>query len=212
LILESLLDWGWGIILIGAAIWAFAAPKKRLDKTSMSWGMAITAGILCFMGGIIVTTGATNSMPAILTQWTTIPGGCGGVADSTKLVGWTNKYKIVLVCGVAYDSIDPLDNEDISISRPFTITGAPISMAVVGGKMQEAIKRLPVGANALMWHTVALVPLDEDMSEIKRLSDITRHRGLLASPAGAYGSGFTRLQQGNVQPEPSAPPRGDKGT
>jgi hypothetical protein len=207
-ILEAVLDWGWVVILIAAVIWAIAAPKDRTDKTSMSWGMAITAGVLCFMGGILVTTGTASSMPAILNQWTTGPGGgCGGVVDSTKLIGWKNKYRIILVCGVTDDRIDPRDNDKISLSKPFTITGQPISIAVDGGGMQDAINQMPVGASAFMWHTIALVPLDEDMSEIKRLSDITRHGGLLASPAGAYMSGFSKLPQGSVQPQQSTAPK-----
>jgi hypothetical protein len=123
MILEALLDWGWIALIICGAIWAFYTPPSE-DKTRVNVGLAIASGIICFMGGILITTQANSSLPNVLTGWAVSTQNCAAQVNESKLIGFAKKYRIVLLCGIGNPRVDPFEDTLITLSSAFRITGA----------------------------------------------------------------------------------------
>ena len=199
MILEALLDWGWIVIIFSGIVWAFFAPRTVTDKTKVNAGLAVAAAVLAFMGGILITTQSRASVPNILTAWGSSFQDCGGQVDTTKLVGFKNKYHLVMVCGVSNPRVDPYEDTQIAITTPFTITGQLTTMDTGIGKMSEILDAVPVGTGVSVWHSIALLPMSVEASEIKRVSDFEKRGGIVVTDPKAGG-----FQQTMGKPVPPA--------
>jgi len=203
MILEWLLDWGWILIAVVAAIWAFFAPRKSPNIRSLNWQRVGVVGVIGFMGGVLVTTQGGTSSLNVLQSWGTGPTDCLGQIDTSKLIGFENKDHIVLMCGVSDPKIDPLDDTHIAVSAPFTINGGVILIDAPIDGMSKVIDPLPVGAPFQTWHSVALWPASEDVSEIKSVSDIEKHGGIILTNPKA--GGFSGVSAKGMPPVGNAP-------
>jgi hypothetical protein len=151
-------------------------------------------GILAFMAGTLITVHAIGTTPVVLGGW----GGdatarnCAGIIDTSRLVGRKDKDRLVLICGVNDPTRDPIEDDRVAVSRPFTITGQVTNIVAPYGAMIAAVNELPQvqGTGFMLWHSVALVPKDVEVSEIKRISDVAKRGGKIVTEpqAGAYTS------------------------
>lgn len=196
--LELLLDWGWLVLAVVGIVWALSAHKSPKDETKVHWGMVTAVGILAFMFGVLVTVHSLGSTPNVLAGWggDTVSKNCNANIDESRLLGLKDKYRLILICGVSDPQQDPLEDERIAISRPFTIIGQSAGIVAPFGGMETALKTMQPNQNFGMWHTVAVIPKDLNVSEIKRVSDIPKRGGkILTEPgAGAFGSGASNIQ------------------
>ena len=142
------------------------------------------------------------STPMVLTAW----GGdansknCSAVIDTSRLVGRKDKDRLILLCGVADPRRDPIEDDRIAVSQPFTITGQATGIVAPYGAMSDALEEMSklAGNQApqlpnpgfMLWHTVAVIPKDVNVAEIKRVSDVAKRGGKIVTEpqAGAYGS------------------------
>lgn len=168
--LQLLLDWGWLALIVVGIIWALGAHRAPADTTKVHWGMVTSVGILAFMTGALVTVRAVGAVPNILVGWGGDPIAkyCSGQVDTSRLIGRAAKDKVILLCGVSDPSRDPMDDDKIAVSQPFTITGQITSIVAPYGAMATAVNQLPQvqGTGFILWHSVALIPTSVDVSEI----------------------------------------------
>jgi hypothetical protein len=192
--LQLLLDYGWLVLAIAGVIWALGAHKAPEDKTNVHWGMVTSVGILAFMAGALITVHAIGSTPMVLTGWGGDPSAknCSAIIDTSRLVGRKDNDRLVLTCGVADPTHDPMEDEKIAVSQPFTITGQATAIVAPYGAMAAAVSQMPQipGQAFMLWHAVAIVPKAVDVSEIKRASEVTKRGGKIVTEpeAGAFGS------------------------
>jgi hypothetical protein len=200
--LQLLLDWGWLALIVVGVVWFLGANKRPADTTSVHWGMVTAVAILAFMTGALITVHAVGTMPNVLIGWggDAIAQNCSANVDTTRLVGLKEKNKVILICGAFDASRDAMEDERIAVSRPFTITGQTVSIVTPYGAMAEAVNDLskqagpttiPNQAPAFMlWHTIAVIPTEVNISEIKHVSDIIKRGGRIVTQpqVGAFGS------------------------
>jgi hypothetical protein len=206
MILEWLLDWGWIVIAVVAALWAFFAPRKSQEPNLLSWQRVGVMGVLGFMAGILVTTQGGTSALSVMQSWGATPTDCFGQIDTSKLIGFKGKDRIVLICGIVDAKVDPVSDTRIAVSAPFTINGGSILIDAANGKMNEAIDPLALGTPFVTWHSVGLLPVSEETSEVKSVSDIETRGGIILTEpkAGGYG-GATAKGAPAPQIIPTAP-------
>lgn len=200
--LQLLLDWGWLVLVVVGIVWALGAHKTPGDTTSVHWGMVTAVGILAFMMGILITIRAVGSTPMVLTAWggDSVSKICSAGIDTSRLVGLKDKNRIILLCG-AFDPVrDPIEDDRIAVSQPFTITGQTVSVVAPYGAMAEAVSEITKLASSqknqmpnpafMLWHAVAVIPKDVNVTEIKRASDVAKRGGKIVTEpqVGAFGN------------------------
>ncbi|HET7107589.1 MAG TPA: hypothetical protein VFI38_12330 [Candidatus Acidoferrum sp.] len=197
--LELLLDWGWLILAIVGLVWALSAHKSPKDETKVHWGMVTIVGILSFMFGVLITVHSLGSTPNVLGGWGGDPSArnCSANIDESRLLGLKEKYRVILICGVTDSQQDPLEDERIAVSHPFTITGQITPIVAPYGALEAALKTIPSNHGFGLWHSVAVVPKDVNTSDIKRVSDVAKRRGkVLSDPqAGAFANSMANIPQ-----------------
>jgi hypothetical protein len=233
-VLELLLDYGWILLIVAGVVWFLGANKVPRDTSKVHWGMVTAVGIVAFMFGVLVSVagGAGGALPQIITQWGGDQQGCNAQIDASRLGSFKSKYRVILICGISDSKIDSQEDTRIAVSSPFNIISAPSSLVIYTplGPMSDAIKSAPqtqaiqngqngqpnqqvIAQQITMWHSVALIPVDGDVSEIKRVSDVERHGGRIIAepPAGGFGNLITIITpQIQTPPVKQAPKRGRK--
>ena len=221
--LQLFLDWGWLILLVVSVVWILSVRKSPVDTSKVHWGMVTSVGILAFTAGTLITVHAAGSTPMVLTGWGGDPNAqnCTAVIDTSRLVGLKDKDRLILLCGVSDLARDPIEDERIAVSQPFTITGQATAIAAPYGAMAGAVSDLmnlanqvskvpeskpTTGLGFMLWHSVAVVPKDVNIAEIKRVSDVAKRGGKIVTEpqAGAYGNLMPILTSPLV-PIPSSP-------
>lgn len=222
--LQLFLDWGWLILaVVGIVLW-LGAHRAPPDPTEVHWGMVASVGILAFIAGALITVHAIGSTPTVLNQWGGDPVAktCNAIVDTSRLVGYKDRDRIILLCGVSDPTQDPIEDQRIAVSQPFTITGQATIIVAPYGAMESAVDQAAATAKATgqvpppnqnlgfnLWHSVALVPRDLNVSEIKRVSDVAKRGGkILTEPqAGAHGSAqaIILIPAPAIAPQTSAP-------
>jgi hypothetical protein len=218
--LQLLLDWGWLVLVIVGIVWALGANKTPKDTTSVHWGMVTAVGILAFMTGTLITIRAVGSTPMVLTGW----GGdsnaknCSAIIDTSRLVGLKDKDRIILLCGTVDALRDPIEDDRIAVSQPFTITGQSAGIVAPFGAMEAAVRELTKLASSqipampnpgfMLWHAVAVIPKDVNVAEIKRVSDVAKRGGKIVTEpqAGAFSNPMPILSS-PISSLPSAKPK-----
>jgi hypothetical protein len=187
---QFLLDYGWMLLVFACLVWLLQA-HRRPEKERVHWGMVISFSILSFMVGILVSVYATGSLPNVVQSWsgdwnTQI---CNATIDTSRLIGFKNGYRMVLVCGASDPKVDPQEDNRIAVSSAFHITGAPVLVVAPFGSLTEAVKQVPpnTGQGFMLWHAVALIPKDSDPAAIKRISDVYRQGGRVVTDPTAGG-------------------------
>jgi hypothetical protein len=192
MIFEAFLSWGWLVFVAIGIVWAFGS-KKSSAKRKGDWGMAMSVGIVAFLFGVLLGTQSSFPAPHIIQGWGTVIADkqCTATVDTSRLVGFKNKYHMVLICGVSDPKIDPQDDERIGVSTSFRITGQTMSIAGPLGKILEIRKDIPpmpegTIAQFNIWHAIALIPNAKDPATIQMVSDVPKEGGLiLTRPVGS---------------------------
>ena len=198
---QFVLDYGWLILIFVGVIWALQAHRSP-EKERIHWGMVFSASVLSFMVGILVSVYATGSLPNIMQQWSGDGAAqtCTAQVDTSRLIGFKNGYRVVLICGATDPKVDPQEDSHIAVSAAFHITGQPVGIVVPLGNVMEIVKQvppapvpLPAGQQAaigfMLWHSVAVIPKDSDPGSIKRVSDVYRQGGRMVTDPAAGGFG-----------------------
>lgn len=194
-------DYAWWIIALCAGVWAIYEWKMHKEDSTanaFSGALVFSSAFVAFLLGVIITVKATGSLPEVVQMYSTdgTNGTCSASIDTSRLEGFKDDYRVILICGVADPNIDPQEDDRISVSSTFHITGSVIGITSKFGKMSDVWKNMHPAVGqaivALVWHSVALIPKDSDPSTIKRVSDVARQGGrFITQPADAYGSPLT---------------------
>lgn len=204
-------EYAWWIIALCAGAWALYEWRQRKETTSTG-ALVFSSSFVAFLFGVIITVKATGSLPEIMQMYTAdaVNGTCSAGVDTSRLEGFKDDYRVILICGVGDPTIDAQEDERISISSAFHITGTTIAITGKLGKMVDVWKDLhpPAGqmVGVQVWHSIALIPKESDPTTIKRVSDVTRLGGrFVTPPASAYGNslGIPNLTPSIVPPEPT---------
>lgn len=213
-ILEIYRDFGWWIVAIAAFGW-FLYEYKRHEKDQTVRGsigsLVASVAFVAFLLGSIVTVRATGSVPNIILNY----GGtfdpsrqvatCTADVDVSRLSGFADDYRLILICGMLDSSTDALDDTRVAVSSPFHISVASSGMGMMGmvapfGKLADILKTVtpptvppPLGQSAAvsfqMWHAVAIIPKDVQADSIKKASDVKQVGGrILTEPIPSFGS------------------------
>ena len=211
---QFILDYGWIILIVVGVVWALQAHRSP-EKERIHWGMVFSVGILAFMGGILVSVYATGSLPNIMQQWTgdAVNQTCSAQIDTSRLVGFKNSSRVVLICGASDPKVDPQEDTRISVSSAFHITGQPVGINAGFGNLAEFVKQnISAGIPGqqmgfMLWHTVAIIPKESDPASIKRVSDVYRQGGRIVTDptAGGFGNPVSVLIPA-IQPVIAAAP------
>lgn len=175
MIFQSLLKWGWLILLAYAILRVWRSPKSTAKKT-IQWEWVTYIGLLAFMSGVLLATWASGGVPRVVVGWSGAVDGCNGMLDTSRLVGYKDNYRIGFACTVEDATVDQFEDERIGVSNAFTITGGTVPVLILykGTKMEG----VPVvGGRTNTW--AFLFPKDEDIKTVKKLSDIKRYGGVL---------------------------------
>lgn len=205
---QFVLDYGWLILIFASLVWLLQAHRSP-DKERVHWGMVTAGCILSFMTGILVSVYATGSLPNLMQSWSgDYPNqSCNAVVDTSRLIGFKNGYRMVLICGASDPKVDPQEDDRISVSAAFHITGAPVGMVAPFGNLVSAFKGVVpnTGQGFNLWHSIALIPKDSDPGSIKRVSDVTRQGGRLVTDpvAGGFGNVLAIATAPPVAPTPA---------
>jgi hypothetical protein len=115
--------------------------------------------------------------PVIL-GWGGVPGNCNEIINTEALLPYSDKYKVVGICGITDPSVDVMEDERITVSNAFTILPGQI---VTHTARQNAPFPLPSDPKALIdvWHKIVLLPSNQNPDQIHKLSDVNRLGGQL---------------------------------
>jgi hypothetical protein len=177
MIFESLLKWGW-LIILGWAIFRYLKSPRR--PGTIYWEMVIYVGIIAFMSGSLLATWGAGSEPLVnigegdFTLNTTYMD-----LDTTRLVGYADRYKVVVAWVWRDPQVDMYEETHLAISNPFTITGGTLRIVTPfrGTTLESVLGPNYVGQISGLFF---LFPKDENPKDsIKRLSDVPKYRGIL---------------------------------
>lgn len=115
--------------------------------------------------------------PTILAQWGGDTSRCDAIVETASFADAAAKYRVFDVCHVKDSSVDELEDTKIAISAPFNITGGPVNITVIftpGSPITNVAK-----PGSFMGHTIVLLPKDDDGSAIRKLSDVSKHGGII---------------------------------
>jgi hypothetical protein len=204
-------EYAWWIIALCAGAWTLYEWKRKKDDSSAG-ALVFSSAFVAFLLGVIITVKATGSLPEVVQMYTAdaINGTCSASIDTSRLEGFKDDYRVILICGVGDPSLDAQEDDRISVSSAFHITGTVIAVTGKFGKMVEVWKDVhpPTGQAAVVqvWHSVALMPKDGDLSTIKRVSDVAKQGGrFITPPASAYGNSLLIPNLTPAGPLPVAP-------
>jgi hypothetical protein len=233
-ILELYRDFGWWIVAFAAAIWflyEYRRRKKDPSATGSIGGLVASVAFVSFLLGSFITVKATGTLPNIFLNYggqiENGEGRCTADIDPSRLTGFAEDYRLVLLCGIMDPSVDPLDDTRIAVSSSFHITdskmvGIVASLGKLGDAAKDQVERAEHARSSTagppdttttvqfqMWHALAIIPKDVQSQSIKKASDIKQLGGrVLTEPVGSWGSTMQipfRAAQTRTATEPRTP-------
>jgi len=175
MIFESLLKWGW-LIILGYAVLRYFTRPATAERRIIHWEMVTYVGLLAFMSGVLLATRAAGGVPPVVVGWGGALDGCNGTLNTSRLVGYADKYKVAMVCSVQDPTLDQFEDERIAVSNSFTITGGAVpALIIYKGTKMEGVPHIGQLTN----NDAFLFPKDEDVKSVKKLSDIRKYGGIL---------------------------------
>jgi hypothetical protein len=221
-------DFGWWVIGLGALLWlVYEYKRQKKDETTRGSIGSLVASVafVSFLLGSVITVRATGTLPNIIMGYggNTNDQTCTADIDVSRLSGFAEDYRLILLCGMMNPSREALDDTRIAVSSPFHINaggGTAIRGIVVPiGNLKEILKSTDMSkippmspgqtpaVQFQMWHAIALIPKDVQTESIKKASDVTQLGGrILTEPVGSWGSGMAiplplPAQDGSVKPK-----------
>jgi hypothetical protein len=133
--------------------------------------------------------------PIILSWGVNQPNTCGAQIDGGALVGRGKDYRVALICGISDPAIDRFDDTRITVTRFFTISdGQTFITSNFSKEMTDGIDNMvaqttkgqPTPASGMQlavqwgeWVCAVVVPATVELTDIHRLSDISRLGGTI---------------------------------
>jgi hypothetical protein len=117
-IFESFAKYGWLLIVAICGLWWYQA-RKQSEKVSgeykITWGLVISASVLTFLYGVLLTVYATGSVPNVILSYGKADNGCQTTVDTSRIASFRNDFHLVIACGIANPRVDQLEETGISI-------------------------------------------------------------------------------------------------
>lgn len=140
------------------------------------------------MGGLILLSWlpyAINAwrptpLPALLVGWSGFDKGCRAAVNTSPIVKFKDKYRLFIICNIPDPRVDSLQDERIAISKPFSITGGVVDIAVPYAAESPIAEMAKIGTTTNF--NVVLLPMDKDASSIRRLADVDHEGGAILLP------------------------------
>jgi hypothetical protein len=104
---------------------------------------------------------------------------CNVVVDTAPISGDKDDYYILLACGIVDPTIDQVEDTRILLSGTFNIQGGPQPISAPSNPEFDKLYASLPDLNVPMWIKVFLIPKDRNVTEIHKLSDITKIKGKL---------------------------------
>jgi hypothetical protein len=210
-IMQTFQDWGWIVAAVGCALWAwqkFRTPEAdgTQEKALITPG-ALIAGIgIAFLFGVMAAASSVASVPTVIQGWgpqmTPTGPACMMIMDTSRLKRFKDKFSIVGACGISDPTTDMYTDDEITISKPFTITGGAVTIEAKMNPQMAKVEMVPaitgqpsspnggqlsqpnqLNANTSVWYRAILVPKSVDLSRLKSLADIAHEGGRVVDPA-----------------------------
>ena len=180
-------------------------PTKRwLGMGALSLGplVALLVGYLFVSGLRSPSPGSTLAPATVGVPLVKALGGsnetCGETIDGSQLMKWSDKYNVALICAIIDSTVDILEDERVTVSDAFAIHPGDIEIEVPYSKpmlaFQESIlsdvrktlpksslKGTPFAVPIMVWSETVLLPKSSRGNDIRKLSDVARHGGVVIS-------------------------------
>jgi hypothetical protein len=190
---------GWFLLTCVGFIWLsynwIFRKRGGAVEPGPNWALLISSAIVAFLFGVLCAVNSTGAVPQTIMAWGSGDvHTCAATVNTAKLVSFRKDYKVAVVCGFQDVTKDRLDDETISVSNLFTITGSGISITMpVRDVMQKKVSDLIEQAKAATgnpnvsvqmptWYDVVLLPNDVMPSKISKLGDVITFKGKILNP------------------------------
>ncbi len=172
MMLDFLLGHGWWIIATFGVIWFLVAKDSK--GSSSPWSLALSASVIAFLFGVMVTIRATGSVPDIITTWGKYDQGCEVTLATSRLQSFRDRYRIGFICGVEDIRIDKFEDDAVTVSGLFTIAPRTVQ---IRAPYKPGTKETHIIPGTRVWYEGFIVPKDVSKDKITSLADIGRLGG-----------------------------------
>jgi len=184
------------LLAIAVAQLLYAALTYHTDRRRMETAKEQPRRPLMIIGALMLLTWvavgfnyfgmrerAPNELSPLVDFWGfTRPSTFSMIVETSKLVEFQNNDRLVLILRAIHPDVDRMTDVAISKSTAYTITGAPLSLAVY-----KPLLRLNPGVENYVEFNLVLLPIQFSPEQITTLSDVERLGGkILADPAANY--------------------------
>jgi hypothetical protein len=159
----------------------FSVMEQRIESLAAGRDVRSSLTTELDQGGIVQEWGAQGARR------------CTVVVNASNLMQFSKKNAMVLFCGLVRPGKDRVTDTDVSISKPFTIDPAPITIDVLASDVmlravdaesmrQQRVDPPPPGSKGIeivttVWLEVAVIPTALDISLLHSLADVERFGG-----------------------------------
>jgi len=165
---------GWWLIIlfsIGYAILVYY-KKPATQTKSPNWYQVLAFSVLSFLFGMLVAIRSSSAVPDVLASWGHDAMYCSGTIDTSRLLSFKDKYKVGLVCGIDDPTSERLDDNRITISKPFEIVEGGVVIHAPYRPVTLELMQKYQSRPFFLWFEVILIPINIPTDKILTLSDV----------------------------------------
>jgi hypothetical protein len=108
--------------------------------------------------------------------------GCNALIDTSSFAKLADKDRLFISCRVLDPTVDELEDDKIAVSRPFQITGGPVSIVIPYGPSDPIRSVAKLGTQTGV--IVFLLPKDRDGTSVRKLADVSKEGGQILIQGG----------------------------
>jgi len=110
-ILQVFRDYGWWVVALAALGWLYYEHKRRKSDENARGSigsLVASVAFVSFLFGCLLTVRATGSLPDIILNYGggISPQVCTADIDTSRLTGFADDYRLILLCGMMDSSRD----------------------------------------------------------------------------------------------------------
>jgi len=180
---------GWWIGVAVGIGWFIIRVFSREKKPLPDWSLLGCCSILFFFFGALLAVRSSGTFPQIIIGYGAEPPNCAGTFDTSRLKTFSEDYEIAAVCGFNTPLRDQLDDDKITVSNLFHITGGVVSIVMpysekMEGEFDKMRSQAPAGTKIpiQVWTMPILLPKNINYSQVKKLDDIYELKGKILAP------------------------------
>ena len=163
----------WWIVGIGSLIWLisrFFKKRSLVEREYPGWPLLISSCIVEFLFGALLAVKSTGSVPKVLMRWTVGDvNRCSSTVDTNRLMTFATNYKLAVVCLAPNQTVDILENDDITVSNLYTIIQGGIDVVPqTDPRLKVALSK---NGNTIDYFAV-IVPSGITKEKITKLQDV----------------------------------------